>query len=88
MSDEDQLKALRKRIDTIDEKILDLISERAACAQTVAHVKQKALESGVNFFDLDRPRGDADDAKRLGMTAFRNACEWRSTWRAAGWGCT
>jgi len=47
MSDEDQLKALRKRIDTIDEKILDLISERAACAQTVAHVKQKALEPGV-----------------------------------------
>ena len=47
MSDEDQLKALRKRIDTIDEKILDLISERATCAQTVAHVKQKALEPGV-----------------------------------------
>ena len=43
MSDEDQLKALRKRIDTIDEKILDLISERAACAQTVAQVKQKSL---------------------------------------------
>ncbi|MEL0167540.1 MAG: prephenate dehydratase [Pseudomonadaceae bacterium] len=47
MSDEDQLKALRKRIDTIDEKILDLISERATCAQTVAQVKQKALEPGV-----------------------------------------
>ncbi|TVP92745.1 MAG: prephenate dehydratase [Pseudomonadaceae bacterium] len=46
MSDETQLQALRKRIDTIDEKILELISERAQCAQTVAQVKQKALPSG------------------------------------------
>lgn len=46
MSDEDQLKALRKRIDSLDEKILDLISERASCAQTVAQVKQKSLPAG------------------------------------------
>ncbi|SDU14848.1 prephenate dehydratase [Halopseudomonas salegens] len=46
MSDETQLQALRKRIDTIDEKILELISERAHCAQTVAQVKQKALPTG------------------------------------------
>tara|TARA_R110000796_G_scaffold186168_4_gene303102 strand:+ start:32390 stop:33493 length:1104 start_codon:yes stop_codon:yes gene_type:complete len=46
MSDEDQLKALRKRIDSLDEKILELISERAQCAQTVAHVKQKSLPEG------------------------------------------
>lgn len=46
MSDEAQLKALRNRIDTIDEKILELISERAQCAQTVAQVKQKSLPAG------------------------------------------
>ncbi len=46
MSDEAQLKALRNRIDSIDEKILELISERALCAQTVAQVKQKALPEG------------------------------------------
>tara|TARA_R110000782_G_scaffold128176_4_gene219796 strand:- start:1007 stop:2104 length:1098 start_codon:yes stop_codon:yes gene_type:complete len=46
MSDEDQLKALRKRIDSLDEKILELISERAHCAQTVAQVKQKSLPAG------------------------------------------
>lgn len=46
MSDEDQLKALRNRIDSIDERILELISERAQCAQTVAHVKQKSLPEG------------------------------------------
>ena len=40
MSEEAQLKALRNRIDTIDEKLLELISERARCAQTVAEVKQ------------------------------------------------
>ena len=46
MSDETQLQALRTRIDSIDEKILELISERAKCAQTVAQVKQKALPAG------------------------------------------
>jgi chorismate mutase / prephenate dehydratase len=47
MSDEAQLKALRNRIDSIDEKILELISERAACAQTVAQVKQRSLPEGA-----------------------------------------
>ena len=36
MSDADQLKALRVRIDSLDERILELISERARCAQEVA----------------------------------------------------
>ncbi|HDZ57686.1 MAG TPA: prephenate dehydratase [Pseudomonas xinjiangensis] len=47
MSDEAQLKALRNRIDSLDEKILELISERASCAQTVAQVKQKSLPEGA-----------------------------------------
>ena len=46
MSEEAQLTALRNRIDSLDEKILELISERARCAQTVAEVKQKTLVEG------------------------------------------
>ena len=33
---EQELKALRLRIDALDEKVLELISERARCAQEVA----------------------------------------------------
>ncbi|MFB8831457.1 prephenate dehydratase [Azotobacter sp. CWF10] len=44
MSDQDQLKALRVRIDSLDEKILELISERARCAEEVARVKMAALK--------------------------------------------
>ena len=46
MSDADQLKALRVRIDSLDEKILELISERARCAQDVARVKMASLPEG------------------------------------------
>jgi chorismate mutase/prephenate dehydratase len=46
MSDADQLKALRVRIDNLDERILDLISERARCAQDVARVKMQSLAEG------------------------------------------
>ncbi|MBA1274677.1 prephenate dehydratase [Stutzerimonas azotifigens] len=46
MSDADQLKALRVRIDSLDEKILGLISERARCAQEVARVKTASLAEG------------------------------------------
>lgn len=46
MSDADQLKALRVRIDSLDEKILELISERARCATDVARVKMAALPEG------------------------------------------
>lgn len=46
MSQADQLKALRVRIDSLDEKILELISERARCAQEVARVKAATLAEG------------------------------------------
>ena len=36
---EDKLKAVRDRIDALDEQIQALINERAACAQTVATLK-------------------------------------------------
>lgn len=47
MSGDDRLKQLRIQIDELDRKILELISERAKCAQEVAQVKQ---ESGSNNF--------------------------------------
>ena len=53
MSDLDQLKALRVRIDSLDEKILELISDRARCAQEVARVKMKELKEEL------RKRGDS-----------------------------
>ena len=43
MSEADQLKALRVRIDSLDERILELISERARCALDVARVKTASL---------------------------------------------
>ncbi|WP_437881279.1 prephenate dehydratase [Pseudomonas sp. LRF_L74] len=46
MSEADQLRALRVRIDSLDEKILELISERARCAQDVARVKMQSLPAG------------------------------------------
>lgn len=42
MADDKQLTRLRDQIDSIDDQILALISERARCAQQVAEVKQSA----------------------------------------------
>jgi chorismate mutase/prephenate dehydratase len=44
---EQELKALRVRIDSLDEKVLELISERARCAQEVARVKMSTLAEGL-----------------------------------------
>lgn len=46
MAVEQELQALRVRIDSLDEKILDLISDRARCAQEVARVKTANLAEG------------------------------------------
>ena len=51
------LKQLRKRIDAIDERLLELINERASCAVDVAAVKRElseAIDEGVDFFRPDR----------------------------------
>jgi chorismate mutase/prephenate dehydratase len=42
MSSEDPLACVRERIDAIDQEILRLISERAACAKAVAEIKSSA----------------------------------------------
>ena len=44
MDPDDKLKAIRERIDAIDSQLLDLISERARCAQEVAVVKLEASQ--------------------------------------------
>ncbi len=52
-SEPDRLAAVRARIDAIDIEIQRLISERAACAQDVASIKQ-AFGSGSDFYRPDR----------------------------------
>lgn len=57
MSD-NELKALRLRIDSLDERILELISERARCAQEVARVKTQNLAQGEQMV-FYRPEREA-----------------------------
>jgi chorismate mutase/prephenate dehydratase len=51
------LDQLRKRIDAIDEQLLDLFNQRASCAVDVAAVKRAlsdVVDEGVDFFRPDR----------------------------------
>src|SRR3990167_7909371 len=61
---EQELQALRLRIDNLDERILELISDRARCAEEVARVKMKALPEGESpvFY---RPEREAQVLKRI-----------------------
>lgn len=61
---EQELHALRIRIDQLDEKILELISERARCAQEVGHIKTREQQEGeeVIFY---RPEREAQVLKRI-----------------------
>ena len=61
---EHELKALRLRIDSLDERIQELISERARCAQDVARVKMGTLAEGEKpvFY---RPEREAQVLKRV-----------------------
>ena len=54
---DDELKALRTRIDSIDDAILQLVSERAAIAQQVGHTKR-----GEKIY---RPEREAQIVRRL-----------------------
>jgi len=54
MSEDAKLKAIRARIDQIDEKLQDLMSERARCALDVARLKQAAGD-----LDYYRPEREA-----------------------------
>jgi len=59
-----ELQALRVRIDSLDEKILQLINERASCAQEVGRVKEQSLsaEEQAVFY---RPEREAQVLRRI-----------------------
>ena len=61
MSAEEELNRLRQQIDSLDEQILKLISERAACAQQVAEVK-RAEDPDAEFY---RPEREAEVLRRI-----------------------
>ena len=55
-----RLGTLRTKIDQLDEKIQEMISERAQCAQEIAATKQQAGEA--NFY---RPEREVDVLRRV-----------------------
>ncbi|MFP4080597.1 MAG: prephenate dehydratase [Ectothiorhodospira sp.] len=59
--DSDALEVIRERIDTLDERIMHLISERAACAQEVARIK-RAADPDAEFY---RPEREAQVLRRI-----------------------
>lgn len=61
---EQELKALRLRIDNLDTKILELINERASCAREVGRVKEVDLQEGENAV-FYRPEREAQVLKRI-----------------------
>lgn len=60
MSEDSQLKAIREKIDAIDEKIQALISERASYAKQVAKTKQEAGSP-----DYYRPEREAEVLRQI-----------------------
>ena len=59
---ETSLLEIRKRIDSLDSKILQLLSERAKCAESVAKVKRAEGETDINFY---RPEREAQILRRM-----------------------
>lgn len=60
MADEDPLLVIRSRIDAIDQQLLQLIGERATCAQQVAEIKLASAQRGdVDTVAFYRPEREA-----------------------------
>ncbi len=60
---ESKLKTIRKRIDAIDEQLVELMNKRAQCAIDVADVKREAsADKDVNFF---RPEREAQVMRKV-----------------------
>ena len=59
--DDNDLRAVRARIDALDDQILELVTERARLAQEVARVKRAAGESE----DFYRPEREAEVLRRV-----------------------
>jgi chorismate mutase/prephenate dehydratase len=64
MSD-DPIVKLRERIDALDEQLLELFNQRAACAVEVARVKRKLNEDPEDSIEFFRPEREAQVMKRL-----------------------
>lgn len=62
MPDTDSLKNLRDRIDHIDRQLVELINQRALCAQRVAAVKRQAGENTDNYY---RPEREAQILRQI-----------------------
>lgn len=62
MPDQDKLLDLRSKIDEIDTQLLELISQRAVCAQEVASIKKKAQQALTNYY---RPEREAQVLRRI-----------------------
>ena len=60
MSNDTELKDIRARIDSIDERLVGLISERAAIVAEVAKIKRND-ENNVSFY---RPEREAQILQR------------------------
>lgn len=65
MSDDQDLREARERIDAIDEQLLSLISERARCAREIARIK---LAAGAEDADFYRPEREAAVLRRTKQT--------------------
>lgn len=61
MSEDEQLKSVRARIDELDDQILKLLNERAGLSLKVARIKRDAGETG----DFYRPEREAEILRRL-----------------------
>ena len=59
MEPDKQLETIRKQIDAIDSQLLELISERARCAQDIAEVKLAASQSADSPTIFYRPEREA-----------------------------
>ncbi len=62
MSDDERLQQVREQIDAIDADLLRLISERAACAQHVARIKDERNPGGRHYY---RPEREAEILRRV-----------------------
>jgi chorismate mutase/prephenate dehydratase len=62
---EDGIDKLRQRIDAIDEQLLDLFNQRAACAVDVATVKRELSDKPDAAIDFFRPDREAQVIKRI-----------------------
>jgi chorismate mutase len=63
MIDEERIAPLRRRIDELDEQLVRLLNERAACALEIGRVKE---ELGLAIYQPERERDVLDHVTRVG----------------------